>query len=170
MKYLLLLLPLLCLAGCAGHQTLSESESEADEAAMKAVKSVRIEPINYDEVVLGPDSPVDLADFRQACPDFEREFVNRLTESEGRPINAGRGEARLQTTVRRVVFGHASMFSASPGAIYGEVTLTQGDRQIWRALFHGEVKTGYSTWKGRIEAAHRDVGKAVALRLGNSYP
>ena len=61
------------------------------------------------------------------------------------------------------------MFKTRPGRISGHLTLSRDGRVIYSANFQGAVKTGYSTWRSRIEAAHRDVAQALAERIGNSY-
>lgn len=165
---LVLLMPLLLLVGCASAPVLYEGSS-IDEGALKGTKSVLVKPIVYD-VQLPEDSEVGMGEFRQATPDFEKEFLARLQQSEPRPFSKDKGETVLEVTVQLVDFGESAVFKTRPARITGSLTLMRDGQLIYSANFQGQVKTGYSTWRSRLEAAHRDVARALAERIGNSYP
>lgn len=111
-----------------------------------------------------------MGEFRQAQPEFNKEFLDRLAQSEGKPFNADKGETVLDMTVNGVDFGEVGAIKVRPGRILGSLTLTKDGRVIYSANFQGQVSTGFSTWRTRLQAAHREVARALAERIGNSYP
>jgi hypothetical protein len=168
MKLLFPLLPLLLLVGCTSAPVLYEGGG-IDEAALKDIKSVQVKPIVYD-VQLPVDSEVGMGEFKQATPEFEKEFLTRLQESEPRPFSVDNGETVLEVTVQLVDFGESSAFKSRPGRITGALTLSRNGQVLYSANFQGQVATGISTWRSRVAAAHRDVARALAERIGNTYP
>lgn len=167
MKTALLLLPLI-FVGCTSAPILYEGGG-VDEAALTGIESVQVKPIVYD-VEIPVDSEVGMGEFRQAQPEFNKEFLDRLAQSEGKPFNADKGETVLDMTVNGVDFGEVGAIKVRPGRILGSLTLTKDGRVIYSANFQGQVSTGFSTWRTRLQAAHREVARALAERIGNSYP
>lgn len=167
MKLAFILLPLL-LAGCTSVPVLYEGGG-IDEDALKATKAVLVKPIVY-EIELPIDSEVGMGEFKQATPDFEKEFLRRLQDSDPRPFSRDKGETILDVTVQLVDFGESSVFKTRPGRINGHLTLSRDGSVIYSANFQGAGSTGFSTWRSRIEAAHRELARSLAERIGNSYP